>query len=114
MDNITIFFIVHHNDSDVAIYKINIIDKDKFLMIVNKYSEICSDNSYDRKDILNYTTGMVNLFLGSKNESHEELIKEHLIIDLSNEIASLETLTKKNDINSIYPSRIYYIDFNSC
>jgi len=110
MNNTPIFFIVHEGDSTIEIYKLNIIDRDKCMTIINKYSQFSSEN----ENITYYATGMFNLFLGSKDKWFKELIQEHLTIDLSNNIASLEKLNNRNEINNIFPSRIYFIDFSNC
>jgi len=111
-DYYPIFFIVYQGDLNVEIFKLIIIDRDKCISIIDKYSELSHKNK--DKDIIYYASGMFNLFLGEKDKWYKELIQKHLMIDLSNDIAFLEKLNNKNEINNIFHSRIYFIDFSDC
>jgi len=108
MTEIPIYFIIHHNDSEVITYRLKITNNDKCFIMLERYSEICSSN--EKEKILEYATGLVNVFLGNQDKWYRELIQKYIIIDLSDEIASLEEINN-NNINSTYPSRIYFVDF---
>lgn len=104
-----IFFIIHDDDSSIKTYKLKIIDKCKCSIMLTKYSEIsCSDK---KEEIVEYATGLVNIFFGSKDEWHQELIQKHVTIDFSNDIGHLKQVNN-NKINYINPSRIYFVEFH--
>lgn len=102
------FFIIHADDCVVKTYKLKITDKDKCTTMLEKYCELSRSN--EKEEILNYATGLVNIFLGNKCTFYKELIQKYITIDLSNDIAYLEEVNN-SEINFVYPARIYFVEF---
>jgi len=93
---INTFFIIHEDDSAVKTYKLKVTDKPKCTIMLEKYSEICYINKTE--EIVEYTTGLVNIFLGNKDSWYQELMQKYITIDLSSNIAYLEEV-KCSEIN---------------
>lgn len=110
MENIPRIFIMYEADRDVKIYKLNMIDENKCILILDKYSDICSNSE---EEVLSFADGMINIFFGNDEKYYKDLIQKHITIDLSNQIGCLEEMNR-NKVNSIYPARIYYVNFSDC
>lgn len=103
------YFIIHEDDSSVKTYKLNILDKNKCNTMLEKYSEL---SFLDKKEqTVEYASGLVNTFLGNKDKWYQELIQKYTTIDLASDIAHLEEVNN-NEINFVFPSRIYFVEFH--
>jgi hypothetical protein len=77
--------------------------------MINTYKKID-----DKDEILDFSSGMINVFAGTEENWHLQIIEKYIKINLTSKIATLEPLKNKHEINQIRPSNIYFVDFSDC
>lgn len=108
-----VIFIIYGFGLRFKTYKLDILDDDKCNIIFNKYAKITTENDKDK--ILDFADAMFNIFNSQNTKYYIDIINQFVSIDLSelNQIGISKKI-KNNEINSIYPLKVYYLDFSDC